>query len=212
VAGHVSAAEDLVLHGPRILGFASPARIATRYGLDVDEVEDRLLELAAEGWVGHSRFAETSGWHLTEAGRLEDERRLSLELDLAGARATATSAHQTFLPLNRRFQRACTDWQIRATARDPMASNDHADWGWDERVFRSLDTLGHQLRSVTDPLVRVLRRFDGYATLFSAALAKVNAAQPRWIDAPDVDSCHTVWIQLHEDLLSTLGIPRGADG
>jgi hypothetical protein len=26
------------------------------------------------------------------------------------------------------------------------------------------------------------------------------------------DSCHTVWIQFHEDLLATLGIPRDADG
>ena len=27
----------------------------------------------------------------------------------------------------------------------------------------------------------------------------------------DRDSCHTVWIQFHEDLLATLGIPRGTD-
>lgn len=29
---------------------------------------------------------------------------------------------------------------------------------------------------------------------------------------PDRDSCHTVWIQFHEDLLATLGIPRGGEG
>ena len=32
------------------------------------------------------------------------------------------------------------------------------------------------------------------------------------VDAPDRDSCHLVWIQFHEDLLATLGIPRGSDG
>jgi len=31
----------------------------------------------------------------------------------------------------------------------------------------------------------------------------------RWVDAIGIDSCHTVWFQLHEDLLATLGIPRG---
>jgi hypothetical protein len=212
VTGHASTAEDLVLHGPRVVGFASAHRIAARYGLGLDEVEDRLLEFGAKGWVTHSRFADSSGWHLTDAGRREGEHRLSTELDLAGARETVTLAHQAFLPLNRRFQKACTDWQIRPTTRDPMAANDHTDWGWDERVFRALDTLDRKLTTVTDPLVGVLQRFDGYATRYSAALAKVNAAQPRWIDSPEVDSCHTVWIQLHEDLLSTLGIPRGADG
>jgi hypothetical protein len=30
-------------------------------------------------------------------------------------------------------------------------------------------------------------------------------------NAPDVDTCHTVWVQFHEDLLATLGIPRGTD-
>jgi hypothetical protein len=192
------------------LGFASAQRIAARYRLDPGEVEDHLLHFAANGWVAHSRFADSSGWHLTEAGRCEDERRLSRELDVAGARAIAMATHHRFLPLNERFGKACTDWQIRPTSRDSLAANDHTDWGWDERVFRALDTLGRELTAVVEPLAGALQRFDGYAPGFSAALAKVNAAQPRWIDAPDADSCHTVWIQLHEDLLATLGIPRGS--
>jgi hypothetical protein len=211
VTAHVSTADDLALHAPRVLGYASAKRIAAHFYLDADEVEDRLLDFAAKGWVAHSRFADNSGWHLTDAGRSEDERRLSVELDLAGARDSVALAHQAFLPLNGRFGQACTNWQIRPSARDPMAFNDHTDWGWDERVFRSLDAIDRQLATVTDPLASALKRFEGYATRYSSALAKVNAGQPRWIDAPELDSCHTVWIQLHEDLLSTLGIPRGTD-
>jgi hypothetical protein len=30
-----------------------------------------------------------------------------------------------------------------------------------------------------------------------------------WVDGSDRDSCHTVWFQLHEDLLATLGLRRG---
>ena len=33
---------------------------------------------------------------------------------------------------------ASTDWQIRPARLDPMASNDHAGWGWDGRVLRTL--------------------------------------------------------------------------
>jgi hypothetical protein len=212
VSGYVSAVDDLVLHGCRVLGFASVDRVAARYGLDPDEVEDVLLAHGTRGWVGHARFADAGGWHLTEAGRVEGERRLAAELAAAGALGAVTTAHQRFLPLNRRFARACTNWQVRPMAGDPSAANDHDDWGWDDRVLRTLDAVGRALPEVTTPLASALRRFEGYDDRFAAALARVNAAQPQWIDAPDVDSCHTVWVQLHEDLLATLGIPRGADG
>jgi hypothetical protein len=29
---------------------------------------------------------------------------------------------------------------------------------------------------------------------------------------PRADSCHTVWMELHEDLLATLRLERGTDG
>jgi len=211
MAVYVSAAEDLVLHGPRVLGFASSTRVAARYALDPGMVEDTLLDFAVRGWVDHARFAGTSGWFLTEAGRTEDERRMSAELDRAGARDVVADAHTRFVPLNRRFGKACTDWQIRPTRVDAMASNDHTDWAWDERVLRALDWIDRQLGPLAAEMAACLQRFDGYAARYSAALAKVGAGQRRWVDAPEVDSCHTVWIQLHEDLLATLGITRGPD-
>ena len=212
MAAHVSAPDDLVLHGPRVLGFASPGRIAARFDLDPDEVEDRLIEFAARGWVGHTRFADTGGWSLTEEGRAEDERRMAAELELTGARETVAEAHSRFLPLNKRFGKVCTDWQLRPTRTEPMAANDHTDWRWDERVLRALATLGRDLAAVTDPPARCLQRLDGYPARYLAALARVDTGERRWVDSPEVDSCHTVWIQLHEDLLATLGIARGADG
>lgn len=54
-------------------------------------------------------------------------------------------------------------------------------------------------------------RFGGYADRYSSALAKVDRGQRAWVDAHDRDSCHILWIQFHEDLLATLGIPRGSD-
>ncbi|WP_030177094.1 hypothetical protein [Spirillospora albida] len=208
---YVSADDDLVLHGPRVLGFASPSRIGARFRLDTALVEELLLDHEARGWVSATSFAGSSGWSITEKGRTENERRLSIELDRAGAREVVTDAHADFLPLNRRFGIACTNWQIRPTRADPMAFNDHTDWAWDERVLRTLAALDKAFRGVCDRLAERLQRFDGYSDRYSAALAKVEAGQKRWVDAPDIDACHTVWIQFHEDLLATLGIPRGAD-
>ena len=208
---YVSSADDLVLHGPRVLGFASPSRVATRFGLDADFVAERLLDYEARGWVRHSAFDSSSGWSLTDSGRTENERRLRLELDEARARDRVAAAHATFVPLNRRLSTACTNWQIRPTRTDPMELNDHTDWAWDETVLKTLAHLGGALSQLCDTLTQCLQRFDGYADRFSSALANVDAGQRRWVDSPEVDSCHTVWVQFHEDLLATLGIPRGAD-
>ena len=208
---HVSAPGDLALHGVRVLGFATSSRVAGRYGLDAGATGESLLDFEARGWVRQLSFAGSSGWSLTDAGRAEDEKRLAAELDLAGARDIVTGAHQTFLPLNRRLGAACTDWQIRPAPGDPMAFNDHTDWRWDERVLRTLTWLEGPFGRLGDQLAGCLERFGGYRDRYSSALARAMTGQKAWVDGHDRDSCHTVWIQFHEDLLATLGLPRGSD-
>jgi hypothetical protein len=208
---YVSVPDDLALHGVRVLGFPTTSRICARYGLDVELVDNVLLDFEATGWVRHLSFAGSSGWSLTDTGRAVNEQRLATELDRAGARQTVTGAHATFLPLNRRFGEACTDWQVRPTRFDPMEFNDHTDWRWDERVLQTLTSLGGSFKRVCDQLADSLARFDAYADLYSSALRKVQAGQHAWVDAHDRESLHLVWIQFHEDLLATLGIPRGSD-
>ena len=208
---YVSDPADLVLHGPRVLGFASSGRIAAQFQLEREFTHELLLDYEASGWVTHSSFAGSTGWSITDLGRAENERRLALELDRADARDAVTTVHAEFVPLNRRFGEACTNWQVRPTRLEPMAFNDHTDWPWDQQVLHSLASLDRSFRQVCDELTRHLRRFDGYTARYSAALAKVDAGQRRWVDFPEFDSCHTVWIQFHEDLLATLGLPRGSD-
>ncbi len=43
------------------------------------------------------------------------------------------------------------------------------------------------------------------------ALARVQAGDFDWFTTPVIDSFHTVWFELHEDLLSTLGIERSKE-
>ncbi|MEU5881436.1 transcriptional regulator [Spirillospora sp. NPDC047279] len=203
--------EDLALHGVRVLGFSTASRVAGRFGLPAGTVEEALLDFEARGWAGRSSFAGDSGWSLTDAGRAENERRMSDELDRAAARDTVTTVHTEFRPLNRRFGAACTDWQIRPTRLDPMAFNDHTDWNWDERVLRTLTRVGTAFTDLCERLAGRLARFDGYADRYAAALGRVDKGQRAWVDGHDRDSCHILWIQFHEDLLATLGIPRGSD-
>jgi hypothetical protein len=206
---HESPVGLLVLHGLRLLGMADSGAVARRYSLDRDAVHEMLLDREAFGHVRRSVFADVSGWSLTERGRAEDERLVAAELDRTGAGHVVQEAHAGFVPLNGRFLQAITDWQIRPTSFDSMAANDHSDWAWDERVLKTLGSLAQRLESLGAGLAGELTRFAGYPERFATALARVDRGERRWVDAPRIESCHTVWFELHEDLISTLGLQRG---
>jgi len=206
-SGATSPPELLTLHALRLLGWPSPHTIAERTGLDSTLVVELLEDDEARGFARRTSYAGRSGWSLTERGVLEDERRLAEELARTGTRAAIEAAHERFAQLNPRFLAACTRWQIRPGPGEPLAANDHTDWRWDESVLDELRRLEGHLTDVCAQLCR-LRRFDGYQARFAAARARVDAGERSWVDRPDADSCHLVWIQLHEDLLSTLGLHR----
>ncbi len=200
--------ELLVLHAVRILGMADDREVAARFDLDPSVASELLLDFQAVGWVAHVEFAGTGGWTLTDAGRKENERRLADELAGTDSRPTVEAAFSEFLPQNDRLLRAATDWQLRPSRTDPMAVNDHTDPEWDRRVLDELTTLSENLRGIGMTLSARLSRFRGYDQRFAAALERVRRGEPAWVNRPKVDSCHTVWMQLHEDLLATLGIQR----
>jgi hypothetical protein len=206
-----SPAELLVLHAVRIKGMVDASGIARRFPVDRDEADEHLLDYEASGWVQRVEFADVRGWSLTGAGRDENQRLLAAELARTDARDLVTASHAAFVRLNTRFLETITRWQIRPAPWDPLASNDHSDWRWDQRVLDGLASLVRKVRPVEEQLSQCLARFDGYADRLDAALARVDRGQRSWVDEPRIDSCHTVWFELHEDLLATLGLARGAE-
>jgi hypothetical protein len=207
-APFTSAPELLVLHAVRLLGMAEDHEVAARFDLEPAVAGELLLDFEAMGWVTHVAFAGTGGWTLTEAGRAENERRLAEELRGTGSSPVVEAAYDRFLPQNGRLLRAATDWQLRPSATDPLAVNDHTDQAWDGRVLDDLSDLSAALTEIGGALGGRLARFSGYDGRFAAALDRVRRGEPGWVNRPKVDSCHTVWMQLHEDLLATLGRQR----
>ncbi|MFF2780816.1 transcriptional regulator [Streptomyces sp. NPDC058052] len=206
-----STPELLVLHAVRLRGMTTEAEAAARFGLDVDTVGELLLDLQAYGRVGRSSFAGTSGWSLTDAGRAEGERLLAEELAGSGYGPFVRERYETFLAYNARCLTACTDWQLRPDGSGRLAVNTHGDPVWDARILDELTVLGGVLDTLSAELGIRLLRLAGYGERFSAALARVRRGEFSWVDRPRADSCHTVWMELHEDLLATLGIARGAE-
>lgn len=208
---HRSTTELLTLHAVRLKGLADDAEVADRFALERSESDELLLDFEAFGWVTRVEFAGAGGWTLTAAGRGEDERRLAQELAATGATRAVHDAYRSFLAHNGRLLRACTDWQLRPTPDDALASNDHSDITWDQRVLAELAALGDQLDAVAEELRARLERFEGYDDRYRSALTRALNGEATWVARPRDDSCHTVWMELHEDLLATLGIERGAE-
>lgn len=206
-----SAPDLLVLHAVRLLGFADGPAVARRFTLDPAATEEALLDAQAWGRVTRSSFADVHGWSLTGRGRAHDEALLADELDRTGREAEVRDVHRAFLPLNARLRQACTDWQLRPTPGDRLAANDHTDATWDGRVLDELAAVGDALAPLGVRLADVLARFDGYGRRFAHAYRRARAGEGTWVDGTDVDSCHRVWFELHEDLVATLGIDRRAE-
>lgn len=199
-----------MLHAVRVVGFADTAAVARRFKLNQAATCELLLDAEANGWVAHTAFAGTAGWSLTERGRAENERQLAAELASTGREGEVRDAYGRFLPMNSVVLRACTDWQLRPAPGDRLTPNVHADPAWDDDVLRALHGVNQDLAPLIHRLADVLTRFHGYDTRFSAALMRAQAGHTAWVDRTDVDSCHRVWFELHEDLVATLGVDRRA--
>jgi DNA-binding MarR family transcriptional regulator len=196
----------LVLHSVRLKGFAEPEAVAAVAGLPQDDVVKHLDALLDDGMVVH-REGRVTGWQLTASGRAEQEKLLAEELDDTGTRDVIDAAYRRFLAINGELLESCTAWQLRDDA-----INDHADAAYDEAVVERLRALHAQVEPILTDLESALERYDGYRDRFETALARLGEGETDWFTKPLIDSYHTVWFQLHEDLLNTLGIERSEEG
>lgn len=195
-----------VLHALRVKGLAEADDIAVSTGLGADEVAGALDALAADGLVQH-REGRLPGWGLTSVGRA---REAELVAEEPADRDRLEACYRRFLPLNRQVLAACTDWQIREVGSTHVL-NDHGDAVYDDAVRTRLFSVHAAAEPLLDEVAAVLPRFAPYRPRLDNAVARVRAGDHDWFAQPRIDSYHTVWFELHEDLLSTLGFERSKE-
>lgn len=193
----------------RLLPVADEAAVAARAGLADDECVRELAHLAAAGWA-RRRTGRFPGWMLTTEGRAEGERRLGDELDSVGARARTISLYEQFVVLNGEVLSVATTWQLR-TVDGVDVPNDHTDARHDASVIEALGAVHRRAERLLVDLEAVVARLDQYRPRLAAALDRVRAGDREWLVRPGLDSYHTVWFELHENLLATLGRGRTDD-
>ena len=209
---HDSDPELLVALALRLKGFGEVEAVAAVHGLDVEHVNAALAALVERG---HCMAREVEGvekFILTPTGREAGEAGLRADLDSSGSRDTVRSAYDEFLVLNGSMLQLCTDWQVRSTGGDGQQLNDHTDEDYDQEVLARLVDLDGELRRVLAGLSVAMSRYGAYQRRFRDALDRLLGGDLDYFTKPLIPSYHTVWFELHEDLLATLGINRADEG
>lgn len=194
-----------VLHTMRCIGVAGEDRVATAAGTGIGETLIRLRSLAVRGLVVLDP-GPFGGWNLTESGRVADRELVRNELDIVGARDHVRSCYESFLGLNPGLLQMSGDWQMRKLG-DAHAVNDHTDADYDAKVLSRLIRIDASAQRICSDLASRLLRFGVYGDRLTTALERALGGDKASV-ADSLDSYHTVWFQLHEDLLTTLGISR----
>ncbi len=179
-----------VLHEVRLRGL-----------VEITETEV-VTVLLRDGFVARS----TRGVRITAEGRAAHASWARLPTG-AEAELAARRAYERFLPLNREVLRICSDWQVRPGG----VPNDHRDAHYDWSVLDRVRALDERIAPVLNRLGRTVERFASYRPRLRDALARVDSGELDWLTSPRLDSYHTVWMQMHEDLLLAIGGDRASE-
>ncbi|MEI2638159.1 MAG: hypothetical protein V9F03_04040 [Microthrixaceae bacterium] len=195
-----------ILHAIRLRGLVEVAELARLVGLPQQIITAQIQLEAGRGLlIRHS--GRLSGWALSPAGRAEGETLLGVELDRDGDRATVEMSYREFIGMNSEVLSICSDWQIRMVDGATMV-NDHNDVDHDTAVLARLVDFHERAVDMLERLVSGSARFDGYPRRLSLARGRIIEGETEWLTRSTIDSYHTIWFELHENLLATLGRSR----
>ena len=196
----------LVLHTLRVKGMCTPETLAGLTGLDPTQVGGALTTAVVSG-LATIKEGRMVVYRLTPDGKTAAEKMLREATDPA-ATAMAEKLYEAFIPLNDELKALTTDWQMR-----DGEPNDHSDPAYEAAVIDRLAAVAVAISAAlpqsSDPLGRMAR----YRDRFDSAVARVRAGDNAAFARPMADSFHDAWMELHQDLLFTLGRERSsADG
>jgi hypothetical protein len=192
-----------VLHALRIKGFAKVDVLADVSAVDPDRVEQQLADFQAQELA---LFREARAlWQLTPKGREVHAEELAAEAP--PIRPLIEPHYPPFLELNDAFKELCGDWQLR-----DGSPNDHSDAAHDAAVIARLLEIDSQAQPVVGAIGSEVTRLAPYGPRLSSTAKRVAEGDHQLFTGVMCGSYHDVWMELHEDLILTLGIDRAKEG
>jgi hypothetical protein len=189
--------ELAVLQTVRLKGRVSRDDLAATLGGDFVDVVDRL--------VGSGLLLDGPTLRLSPEGRGRLEGLLADERSHVDA-AAVLAAYDEFRSVNTEFKALVTDWQLK-----DGQPNTHEDVGYDAAVLARLDDVHRRVTRTIAAVATQLPRLSRYSVKLQTALDNIHAGETMWLARPLIDSYHTVWFELHEELILAAGRTRETD-
>ncbi len=185
-----------------VKGYATPEGAASAMLATPDEASALLDRLVADGLA---ELAADS-FRLTTDGKAVGVEMIAADTASWGT-ADAVAALDAFLALDHRMKETVTAWQMREVD-GAQTFNDHSDADYDAGVLAQLDALHADATAWLKPLAGALPRLAVYHARLERAAALAREGDGRYVASPRVDSYHSVWFELHEDLILLAGRNR----
>ncbi|MBN2112546.1 MAG: pyruvate, phosphate dikinase [Acidimicrobiia bacterium] len=193
---------ETVVRALTVKGIADPAGVATVLRAAEEEVTPVLAEAVSAGLLktAGGMFSLTPEGKERGAGLVAADRKHWGEAD-------AAAALDTFVPFDQKMKAVVTAWQMREVNGEQVI-NDHTDAAYDAGVLAEVADLHAGVGPWLGGLAAKLPWLGGYAARLDEAARGVDGGDARYIASPRVDSYHSIWFELHEDLILLAGRTR----
>ncbi|APB00860.1 pyruvate, phosphate dikinase [Nocardia seriolae] len=202
VSVEVPVTELAVLRLVGIKGRVNADNLAASLFAEVAEIASCCEVLVTAGYCATT----PAGFRITPEGRPRLAQLLAEERGTVDA-AAMTAAYDEFCVFNADLKVIITDWQMK----DPATVNDHADADYDAAVLGRLGDTHRTLRPLIARLGGLAPRLSRYLDRLDRAIDRITEGDHTYVARPIMDSYHTVWFELHEDLIGLCGLTRAEE-
>jgi pyruvate, orthophosphate dikinase len=193
-----------VIRALALLGFATIERVAVALAASPEAV-DKVLKSLPPAFIGKA----PRGLHVTSEGRAWLSGQLKAERDGVD-RGAAERLYQDFMALDKSFKQLVTDWQIKLVDGNRVA-NDHADAAYDAAIRARVAGFHRATLALLPGVLTLLPRLRTFAMRLARAASAIAAGDGSMIASPLKDSYHTIWFELHEELIHLAGRDRAIE-
>lgn len=193
----------LALHGLAVRKSGSPASVADLLGLPVRETEPALSEAVVTGEAMEARGT----YMVTPVGQAALTEGYPIHCAVLREDHGLGGLYGRFERLNSLFLNLMTDWQTIPVGGERVP-NDHSDRAYDAKILDRLDSLHERASTLLEGMAEFEGRLKRYADRLTHAHEQTCEGNYEYFSSPKIPSYHTVWFELHEDLLRLLGAER----
>lgn len=194
---------QLVMHGIAVKKYATVDDICSVSGLKSDTVTELVAQAVSKG-----RASEANGKYLlTPTGQVTLKAAYSKAYGALRRDENFVEAYEDFERINNDLKQAITEWQTIEIGGQTVI-NDHSDADYDSEVIDLIGDIHERVYIVFERLGRQESRLRRYREKLLSALEKAEDGDIRWVSDATIESYHTVWFELHEDLLRIMGRER----